>query len=223
MLQRFGWTAYILAMLSLRPHAFFTRLAQLPWYGNMLRTWADGLNVGPFGKVLEVGCSAGALSHQLAERGRRVVGIDRSARAIRSARLGPPSGTTAAVFLLGNALALPFANAHFDATLAASVLNIVPERNRLVAEMARVTVPGGRVSCLFPTPQMNAATARGFAERYGLTGFAAQALSMWVALPSKLEPGSVVRLFDAERLANPAVTPLLDGMVCAVTGTKMID
>ena len=218
MLPRFGWTIYSLAMLAVAPHGFFARLAQLGWYGDMLRNWADGLDLPPSGRVLEVGCSAGTLSNHLERRGYHVTGVDRSARAIRRARAEYTAGTAGPAFVRGDANDLPFAAASFDAALAASLLNIVPEPQRVVAEMARVATPGGIVSCLFPTPRMNAVTARRFIERHGLTGFSAQALTLWATLARKLEPEAAERLLAAEQLTNIATTYCLDGMVCAVFG-----
>lgn len=223
MWPRWGWTLYSLTMLAVRPHGFFARLGRLDWYGGLLRVWADGLGLTPDSRVLEVGCSAGTLSHALARHGHRVVGIDRSARAIRLAQTTHGSGTTVSVFLQGDATNLPFAKGSFDVTLAASLLNLVPEPERIVAEMARVTSPGGIVSHLFPTPEMNATAARRYIKQHALTGFSAEALALWAALAHKLDPGKAVRLLEAERVTNIWIVHYLEGMVCAVTGRKPVD
>lgn len=108
MLSRLGWRAYSLAMLALRPHGFFAALTRLDWYGGLLRAWADGLNLPAPARVLEVGCSSGALAGYLARQGHDVVGLDRSARAVRHARAGHATGISKPRFTLGDAHDLPF-------------------------------------------------------------------------------------------------------------------
>ena len=220
--MRAGWTAYSLALLALAPHRFFARLARVGWYGDMLYAWADGLGLEATGRVLEVGCSAGALSGHLARSGRRVTGIDRSRRAIRHARATHGTGLAAPRFLRGDVRALPIANAAFDATLAASLINIVPDPLQVVAEMARVTAPGATVSCLFPTPRMDRMSARRFVWRHRLSGLDAQLLVLWATLARKLEPETAERLLGAAQLTNISSVHYLDGMVCAVLGYKSV-
>jgi ubiquinone/menaquinone biosynthesis C-methylase UbiE len=220
MLAPAGWTAYSLAMLALSPHRFFARLARLGWYGGMLGDWVGGLHLPPASRVLEVGCSAGSLSHALARRGHAVAGVDRSARAIRLARAAMVADPARPVFTQADARQLPFASASFDATLAASLLNVVAEPQQLVAEMARVTIPGGIVTLLFPTARLSAVAARQFTARHALAGFAAQALGLWAALARKLEPEAAERLLAAERLTDISSARYLDGMIGASTGRR---
>jgi len=227
MLSRPGWTAYSLMMLALRPHAFFARLSGLGWYGDALRSWSGGFGLGERGSVLEVGCSTGALARYLASNGQRVVGLDRSARAIRHARTKSAAREESAghapgpIFMVGNAHCLPFTNGHFKASVGASLLNVVPEPERVVAEMARVTATGGVVSYLFPVPQMDSISARRFVERNALTGFSAQAISLWAALARKLDPAEGKWLLASAGLADITCVRYLDGMVCGITGRRI--
>ncbi len=49
-------------------------------------------------------------------------------------------------FEIGDAQALPYEDGAFDAAVSGLVLNFVPEPDRAVAEMTRVTRPGGIVA-----------------------------------------------------------------------------
>lgn len=219
MMSEFGWRVYSLASLALRPHVFFAELAELAWYRDTLRAWTAWINPKPGGSVLDVGCSTGALARDLANGGYSVVGLDRSAAAIRYARRTEelPNPT----FMVGNALNLPFENGRFDYTLAASLLNIVTNPLQLIAEMARVTAPNGIVSCLFPTRQMDAGTARAFIRKNGLSGFSAYALSLWAARAPKLEPADATHLLVSAPLTEITRAHFLDGMVCAIVSRAM--
>lgn len=62
---------------------------------------------------------------------------------------GPlPSG---ARFVTGDAHALPFPDAHFDRTVMTCVLHHLTDPELAMAELRRVTRPGGRISVLLPT------------------------------------------------------------------------
>ena len=219
MMSEFGWRVYSLASLALRPHVFFAQLAELDWYRDTLRAWTSWINPKPCSSVLEVGCSTGALARDLANCGYSVVGLDRSAAAIRLARsMGKSANPT---FMIGNAHNLPFENGRFDYTLAASLLNIVANSGRVVTEMGRVTAPNGVVSYLFPTRQMHAGAARVFMRKNGLTGFSADALSLWAARAPKMEPANAMQLMVSARLTEITCAHFLDDMVCAIAGRAM--
>ena len=89
--------------------------------------------------VLDVGAGTGAVSSALAARRARPVAVDLSIDMLAwNARAGPPC-------VVADIRALPSAAGRVDASVAAFVLNHLTEPLGGLAELARVTRPGGAV------------------------------------------------------------------------------
>lgn len=93
-------------------------------------------------RALDVGCGAGALAYALAPLVGEVVGIDASEELVNVAREHAPPGCT---FVVGDAEALPFPYGDFDLVGCLRVLHHVRRPELVVAEVARVTRPGGTI------------------------------------------------------------------------------
>jgi SAM-dependent methyltransferase len=106
-------------------------------------TFLDWLAPASGLRWIDVGCGNGAFTELIVERCApvEVQGIDPSEAQLAFAR-GRPR-TRMAQFSQGDATALPFADASFDAAVMALVLFFVPDPARGLAEMLRVTRPGG--------------------------------------------------------------------------------
>ena len=98
------------------------------------------------GRVLEVGVGTG-LSLPLYGPGLEVTGIDFSQDMLRKAKkkVATMNLTNVRELRQMDARALDFPDNHFDTVAAMHVLSVVPEPERVVAEIARVCAPGGRV------------------------------------------------------------------------------
>jgi ubiquinone/menaquinone biosynthesis C-methylase UbiE len=96
--------------------------------------------------ALDVACGPGFLSRALARAGARVCGIDATPTFIEHARsLSLRDGNLDTRFELGDAEQLPFEAAEFDLAICRSAYHHFPNPARVMAEMARVVRPGGRV------------------------------------------------------------------------------
>jgi SAM-dependent methyltransferase len=115
------------------------------WSRLVAREFVAWLGVAGGAAWLDVGCGTGALSQTVLEAAdpAAVVGVDPSLGFLANARarLGGPIRLAAA-----DARRLPVADARVDAAVSGLVLNFVPDPAAAVAEMARVTRPGGRVA-----------------------------------------------------------------------------
>ncbi len=98
------------------------------------------------GKALDVGCGTGNLAVELAKNAdlTSIEAFDFSPPYIAYAKArGADSRIN---FQTADACAIPFADATFDLTLSMLVLAFIPEPQRAVREMVRVTKPGGTVA-----------------------------------------------------------------------------
>jgi SAM-dependent methyltransferase len=95
---------------------------------------------------VDVGCGNGAFTELIVGRcaPAAIEGIDPSEGQIAFARARPAGRV--ATFRQGDAMALPFADASFDAAVMALVIFFVPDPAKGVAEMARVVRPGGTMT-----------------------------------------------------------------------------
>jgi demethylmenaquinone methyltransferase / 2-methoxy-6-polyprenyl-1,4-benzoquinol methylase len=111
---------------------------------------ADLANVGPGSAALDVATGTGDLAVELARRGAEVTGIDFAPAMLEIARRKAPGLS----FEEGDALQLAHPDASFDAATVGFGARNFADLDRGLAEMARVTKPGGRVVVLeITTPQ----------------------------------------------------------------------
>ena len=115
--------------------------------------------IRPAGRVLDVPCGTGRIAVPLSERGFTVAGLDISEAVLSVARSAGPSLD----FRQGDMRELPWSDDSFDAVLnlwtAFGYFETREEDERVLAEVARVLVPGG----VFVLDTVNqAALLRGF-------------------------------------------------------------
>jgi demethylmenaquinone methyltransferase/2-methoxy-6-polyprenyl-1,4-benzoquinol methylase len=133
--------------------AMFDRIA--PVYDAMNRTMTAGLDrrwrrktadavVRPGDAVLDACCGTGDLAIACARAGGRVTGLDFSERMLERARRKAPELD----WVSGDLLALPFADASFDAGTVGFGVRNVDDLERALAELRRVLRGGGRLGIL---------------------------------------------------------------------------
>jgi ubiquinone/menaquinone biosynthesis C-methylase UbiE len=96
--------------------------------------------------VLDVGSGTGSVALAAAERlpAAQVVGVDPSPAYVAYAKTRTPDDRVR--FLVGDACQLQFDERSFDAVLSCLVLNFLPDPERALAEMIRVTRPGAVIA-----------------------------------------------------------------------------
>jgi ubiquinone/menaquinone biosynthesis C-methylase UbiE len=133
-----------LAMLESRGHAV--------GYRGMVQRVMEAVHLRPGEVVLEVGCGSGVLDRWLAQyttQGNRIIGVDCNRYLLREATaLAMQDGLADVIaFQEGDAEALPFPDNHVDVAVSFTVLE-EGNADRMLAELVRVTKPGGRVAVI---------------------------------------------------------------------------
>lgn len=100
-------------------------------------------------KVLEYGCGAGGLLHELSEAGAAVTAIDISNAAIEVARQEAKSHGCQIKFEVMNAESLSFGDDSFDAVVGTGILHHL-DMSRAMAELSRVLTPRGHAVFIEP-------------------------------------------------------------------------
>jgi len=111
-----------------------------------IRATMREVNALPPGDVLEVGVGTGiALPHY--KRDHRITGFDLSPDMLARAgkRVAERNLDNVVALLEMDAANLTFADGSFDVAVAMFVMTVVPDPHRVLAEMARVVRPGGRI------------------------------------------------------------------------------
>jgi SAM-dependent methyltransferase len=109
-------------------------------------------------QTLDLACGEGRLSRLLGTTlGHRVAGVDAAPTMVRFAARHP----AAMPALVGDATALPFADASFDLVVAYMCLHDIDAMPQAVAEAARVLAEGGRLCAAIPHPLNSAGSFQG--------------------------------------------------------------
>lgn len=107
---------------------------------------------GPGGptRVLDLGCGTGEITARLADLWprARVLGIDLLAEHLELARRRHPDKLDRLEFRVGDAYHLDLEDDHFDLGVCRHVVQAIPDPHLVLAELVRVTRPGGSIHVL---------------------------------------------------------------------------
>jgi demethylmenaquinone methyltransferase/2-methoxy-6-polyprenyl-1,4-benzoquinol methylase len=180
--------------------------------------------------ALDVACGTGDVALAIRAAGaREVIGLDFSPVMIEAARAKARERTSDVHFLVGDAMALPFAANSFDACTVAFGLRNMPDYPAAIAEMTRVLRPGGKFICLEMTPFRTPVLGRLFSFYFERImplagGLLTGDITAYRYLPKSVAafPTStqLVMLMRAAGLTNTHVTMLGFGTVAIHTGVK---
>jgi ubiquinone/menaquinone biosynthesis C-methylase UbiE len=153
-------------------------------------------------RVLEAGCGTGLILGRLAQHADSAWGVDLSAGMVRLAK---QRGLNV---VLGSVTDLPFADESFDLVCSFKVLAHVPEIGRAIAEIARVTRPGGQMVLEFYNPWSLRYLAKRIAGPQAISDGRTEAdvYTRWDAphvLPRLLPPGVELEALRGVRVFTP--------------------
>lgn len=215
-LNKYYFQLYIKLLIHFRPAVLFDRINQLNWYRNTLRLWVDDQSIFAKSNVLEVGCAAGALTAYIATSGCIPTGVDSSIKMIELAKIK----NNKIDFLVANVLDLPFENNFFDVVIAASLINIVPNKSKAIDELSRTCKKGGTITILVPSADFKDKNLLSLQASLRNSGFSVAALEAWHKLAPKMETSDISYLFKQARLTRITTKNYLQGMVIAVSAIK---
>jgi len=100
-------------------------------------------------RVLDLGSGAGTdslIAAQMVGEHGRVTGIDMTVEMLAKSRIAAAAmGAANVEFVEAEAEQLPFADASFDVVISNGVIDLIPDKDAVYAELHRVLVPGGRL------------------------------------------------------------------------------
>ena len=117
-------------------------------FAGVANPWTMG-RLAPGERVLDLGSGAGTdslVAAQMVGADGHVTGIDMTAAMLAKARSAATTmGVSNVEFLEGEAERLPFPDASFDIVISNGVIDLVPDKDAVFAELYRVLAPGGRM------------------------------------------------------------------------------
>ena len=117
-------------------------------FAGVANPWMMG-RLAPGERVLDLGSGAGTdslVAAQMVGADGRVTGIDMTTPMLAKARAAAAEmGVANVEFVEGEAERLPFSDASFDVVISNGVIDLVPDKDAVFAEIFRVLEPGGRI------------------------------------------------------------------------------
>lgn len=124
------------------------------------------IGVSPCDTLLDVACGPGSIALDLAPHVARVTGLDITPAMLDQARAAQVErGLANAEWVIGDAVALPFPDESFSIVSSGAAFHHFEEPERVLAEMARVCRPGGRIVVIDVTPDAGKTDAYDRMER----------------------------------------------------------
>lgn len=124
----------------------------------MLTVDFDRFPVGPGDLVLDLGAGQGRHTYEILRRGAEAVAVDLNAEDLEQVEAmvgamaieGEISLPAEPVTRIADATDLPYPDGHFNRVIAAEILEHLPDDEGAIAEIERVTAPGGLVAVTVP-------------------------------------------------------------------------
>ena len=132
-------------------------------FAGVANPWELG-RLSPGERVLDLGSGAGTdslIAAQMVGEQGHVTGIDMTPEMLTKARAAAAEmGASNVEFVESEAERLPFPDARFDVVISNGVIDLIPDKDAVFAELYRVLAPGGRIQIADVTIQ-NPVSAEG--------------------------------------------------------------
>ncbi len=132
-------------------------------FAGVANPWELG-RLSPGERVLDLGSGAGTdslIAAQMVGEQGRVTGIDMTPEMLAKARAAAAEmGASNVEFVESEAERLPFPDESFDVVISNGVIDLIPDKDAVFAELYRVLAPGGRIQIADVTIQ-NPVSAEG--------------------------------------------------------------
>jgi ArsR family transcriptional regulator len=158
--------------------------------------------------LADIGCGTGSLTFELARFARKVIGVDLAGEMLRRGRaLAKERGIDNVEFRQGDALKLPLATHGVDAAFCVMVLHFLPDPERAIAGLCRITRPGGRVILVDLVEHKQEWMREQMAHRW--PGFGRKQIEKWFgAAGAESVDYDLTGSFAGERLARNGNRPV---------------
>jgi arsenite methyltransferase len=117
-------------------------------FAGVANPWQMG-RLAPGERVLDLGSGAGTdslIAAQMVGEHGKVTGIDMTPQMLAKARAAATElGAANVEFVEADAEQLPFADESFDVVISNGVIDLIPDKDAVFAELHRVLAPGGRM------------------------------------------------------------------------------
>jgi len=172
------------------------------WSRVLAGSFLEFTGLSDIGQILDAGCGTGALSAEIIRRTKsaEIVGVD-----ISEAYIAHATATTndpRAAFKNGDLTSLPFSDATFHQVFSQLVLLFVPDSDRAISELIRVTEPGGTVSAATWDTRGGLTFNRFFMDTAAMLDSAAEKLRQRMFTRPLTRPGELANAWEAAGLVD---------------------
>ncbi len=202
--------------------SFFDGMARTSWLSSIHNRLKEQSGSWDGAQVLDIGCGTGRLLLKGVEEAKHLTGVDLSSEMIKASHQNffLHNRAEKSTFLIADAYELPFEDDRFDIALSTCVMFLLPEPEKGLKEMIRVTKPGGTITMLNPSKKMNQMNAFEYSKAHQITGFEQTTLLKWSNVSTRRHRYSeedMTELLNELGATEVINTEVLDGLAMITT------
>mgnify|MGYP000872957027 CR=1 FL=1 len=217
MLKNIG-KIYANYLLKTNPIKLFSTLSEEQWYVDIQLEWMAQQSIANNMLLAEIGCGPGTLCEHLAPVCSNIYGFDKDARMVAAAKSASRSSNARYLqWDVCDDVVVGELVGQCDRVFAASLLNLIKDKKRLIDVAIALAKPGGKVSFLFPTPAMTAENVRQYARSSAMRGLSLAFLETWQERAPKMSATKAVEYFSGDRIDKISTSFYMQNMIAAVT------